>query len=79
MAVRERSPLDFLRERFAELLRSFADLVAPARDRVARILDGAPDDDEGLSVEEAAAIKKGWEDYRAGEARPLDEIKRELD
>ena len=79
MAVRERSPLDFLRERLAELLRSFADLVAPERDRVARILDGAPDDDEALSVEDAAAIKKGWEDYRAGEARPLDEIKRELD
>ena len=46
---------------------------------MARILDGAPDDDEALSVEDAAAIKKGWEDYRAGEARPLDEITRELD
>jgi len=79
VAVRERSPLDLLRERFAELLRSFADFVAPERDLVARILDRAPDDDEALSEEDAAAIKKGWDDYRAGEARPLEEIKRELD
>jgi len=45
---------------------------------VTRLLDDAPDDDEAVTAEDAASIKRGWEDYSAGEARPLDEIKREL-
>ncbi len=78
MVVKERSPLDSLRERLAELLRSVADFLAPDQDRVTRLLDDAPDDDEAVTAEDAASIKRGWEDYSAGEARPLDEIKREL-
>jgi len=78
VVVKERSPLDSLRERLAELLRSVADFLAPDQDRVTRLLDDAPDDDEAVTAEDAASIKRGWEDYSAGEARPLDEIKREL-
>ena len=38
----------------------------------------APEDDEPLSAEEEAALEQSHEEYRRGEAVPLDEIRHEF-
>ena len=78
MAVKERSPFDSLRGRFAHMLRAFANVLAPPPDPVTELLEHSPADDEPLFPEDAAAIEAGWQDYRAGETRPLDEVKRKV-
>jgi|GEM_PF-3106771 len=35
-------------------------------------------DDEPLTPEEQAASEGGWQEYRRGEARPLDEVLRDI-
>lgn len=72
------SLIDQLPERdIATAARVLAGLLATAtateeeNDPVLRLLASAPRDDEPLSDEDRAAIAEGWEQYRAGQSRPL--------
>ncbi len=78
MVVKEHSPLDSLRERLAGFLRAIADAVSPEPNRVSALLDRASPDDEPVTTEDEKAIENGCQDYRAREARSLDDVKREL-
>ncbi|CAN5283310.1 hypothetical protein BH24GEM2_BH24GEM2_08040 [soil metagenome] len=78
-------------ERFLEYLRNtpgavdpvlWAHLRAPLDDLqadpapVLYTLDNAPPDDEPYTDEERAAVAEAWEDVRAGETIPHQEVKR---
>jgi hypothetical protein len=42
------------------------------------LLDAAPEDDEPLTGEEAAAVQQGYEELDAGEGVSLDDLRRQL-
>jgi hypothetical protein len=48
------------------------------RDPMIAAFEDAPEDDEPFTDEEAAEADEAWEQYKRGEAIPLDEIRREL-
>jgi hypothetical protein len=60
-------------ERFLAYLRD-----TYASDPLMRLLDEAPEDDEPLSPEEAAAIAEGMAEYRRGETRLWEVVRAEL-
>jgi hypothetical protein len=78
VVVKERPPIESLRERLAGYLRALAELLAPEADCTSRILDRAEDDDEPLTEEERAALRESRSEYEHGEADSLDEVRRRV-
>ena len=47
-------------------------------DQFVRALMEAPEDDEPLTAEEAEGAEEAWQEYLRGEARPWEEVRKEL-
>jgi hypothetical protein len=56
------------------------ELIARRRERdpMIELFENAPEDDEPSTPEEDASADEAWEQYKRGEAVPLDEIRREF-
>lgn len=59
-------------QRFLEYLCDFAD------DPFLQTLREAPEDDEPTTPEEDASADKMWREYKAGRARPWEEVRKRL-
>lgn len=49
------------------------------RDPMIEAFENAPEDDEPITLEQAASADEAWEQYKRGEAVPLDQIRHEFD
>ena len=47
-------------------------------DEFVRALMEAPEDDEPMTAEEAQGADEAWQEYLRGEARPWEEVRKEL-
>jgi hypothetical protein len=47
-------------------------------DPMVKSLMEAPYDDESMTAEEAEGADEAWQEYLRGEARPLEEVRKEL-
>ena len=61
-----------------KLARRLLQALSEEEDRFLKGLESAPEEDEPVSPEEAAAIDEAWEDVRAGRVHSLEDVKREL-
>ena len=59
-------------KRYLEYLRNMDDPIL-------RTLMEAPDDDEPTTPEEDKVADEAWQEYLRGEARPWEEVRKELD
>jgi len=62
----------------AEAATTLERLAARRGDPLARLLDTAPEDDEPLTDEDAAAIQQGYDELDAGHGVSLDELQHRL-
>lgn len=62
----------------AEAATTLERLAARRADPLARLLDAAPEDDEPLTGDEAAAIQQGYDELDAGEGVSLDDLRRQF-
>ncbi len=71
--------VDELPEAELQSARRFLEYLRNLGDPVYRAFLEAPLDDEPLTPEEEAAIREGQAEYRAGKARPWEEVRAELE
>lgn len=62
----------------AEAATTLERLAARRADSLAQLLDAAPEDDEPLTGDEAAAIQQGYDELDAGEGVSLDDLRRQF-
>lgn len=70
--------VDELPKRELSAARRYLEYLRNMGDPVLRAFLEAPEDDEGLTEDDEAALREAHEDVRAGRLTPLEEVTREL-